>query len=123
MYRSCIRNPNKILINLIDNALYWIKKKGIPGIIEITSQTSDKYLTLTVSDDGVGVPEELKERIFEPGVTTKLGGFGMGLVVTNELIAAHGGYLKNIQPGYLGGATFEMTFPIYKGEITDDINN
>ena len=112
-----------IYANLIDNALYWIKKKAEKGVIEITSEITDKYIVITVSDNGVGVLEELKERIFEPGVTTKLGGFGMGLVVVNEIIASHGGYLKNIQPGYLGGATFEMTFPIYKGEIKDDSNN
>ncbi|HCY51553.1 MAG TPA: hypothetical protein DHU65_02480 [Clostridiales bacterium] len=112
-----------ILINLIDNAMFWIKKKGEKGVIEITSEITDKYIILSINDNGVGILEELKERIFEPGVTTKLGGFGMGLVVANEIIASHGGYLKNIQPGYLGGATFEMTFPIYKGEIKDDTNN
>ena len=47
----------------------------------------------------------------------------MGLVAANEIIAPHGGYLNNIQPGYLGGATFEMAFPVYKGEIKDDTNN
>ena len=83
----------------------------------------EKNLILTINDNGIGVAEELQERIFEPGVTTKLGGFGMGLVVANEIIATHGGYLKNIQPGYLGGATFEMAFPIYQGEIKNDINN
>lgn len=105
-----------VLINIIDNALYWIKKQKSDGIIEITAKVEDKFIVVTVNDNGTGVLEELKERIFEPGVTTKIGGFGMGLVVANELIASHGGYLKNIQPGYLGGATFEMSLPIHKGE-------
>ena len=47
----------------------------------------------------------------------------MGLVAANEIIAPHSGYLNNIQPGYLGGATFEMAFPVYKGEIKDDTDN
>ena len=105
------------------NEIIWIKKQKNDGIIEITARLEDKFIVVTVNDNGTGVLEELKERIFEPGVTTKIGGFGMGLVVANELIASHGGYLKNIQPGYLGGATFEMSLPIHKGEITNDTNN
>ena len=47
----------------------------------------------------------------------------MGLVAANEIITPHGGYLNNIQPGSLGGATFERAFPVYKGEIKDETNN
>lgn len=103
-----------ILINLIDNAIYWINKRNYnKKIIRIYNKSiNDREIAVNVSDTGTGVDEILGEKIFAPGVTGKLHGFGMGLVVANEIIASHGGYFKNIQPGELdNGATFEFSVP------------
>lgn len=103
-----------VLINLVDNAIYWIcKNKGDnERIIRITSEIKDEFVEVKVSDSGVGVDPVYGEKIFLPGITSKPTGFGMGLVVVNEIIATHSGYLKNIQPGDIQhGATFAFTVP------------
>jgi len=106
-----------ILLNLLENSVYWLGRKyrSEGGEIIISTTPNDGYLLINVSDNGPGVDPTMKDRIFEPGVTAKLDGFGMGLVVVNEIVTSHGGYLKNVQPGDVGGATFEFTLPIAKG--------
>lgn len=104
-----------VLVNLLDNAIYWVAKKHKSGgEIEINSRTEANSVYLNVSDNGEGVDQTLEEKIFEPGITCKLNGFGMGLVVATEIIASHNGTLKNVQPGDLGGATFEISIPILR---------
>jgi two-component system sensor kinase FixL len=102
-----------VLINLIDNAIFWINAgKAENKLIQISSRLEDKDVIVTVSDTGTGVDESYGDTIFKPGVTAKPNGFGMGLVVVYEILAMHGGYLKNVHPGDLGGATFEFSLPI-----------
>lgn len=104
-----------ILINLIDNAIYWLQKvDNLEKIIVVATRVSESNIIVSISDNGPGVQEDLGDAIFKPGVTCKPNGFGMGLVVVNEIVASHGGYLKSIQPGDLGGATFEFSVPILK---------
>jgi Signal transduction histidine kinase len=105
-----------ILLNLLENSVYWLGKKyrGDGGEVVVSATPNNGFLIINVSDNGPGVDPTMKDRIFEPGVTAKLDGFGMGLVVVNEIVTSHGGYLKNVQPGDIGGATFEFSLPISK---------
>ena len=61
-------------------------------------------------DHGPGVPEALRERLFEPYVTGKKGGTGLGLALVRQTIEAHGGRVRH-EPTPGGGATFVMTLP------------
>ncbi len=105
-----------ILINLLDNAIYWIKKSGKESKkIDISvSELKENYIKIKISDTGTGIIEKDAEKIFQPGITGKPFGIGMGLVIVTELLNNHGGKIATIVPGDLGGATFEFSLPIKK---------
>jgi signal transduction histidine kinase len=64
-----------------------------------------------VEDSGPGVPPEMKEQIFNPFVTTKKSGVGLGLAIVSKIVDAHGGSVKLISPPN-HGACFRVTFPV-----------
>ena len=103
-----------IFINLLDNAIYWIKKSGkeYRKIVISASEVKGDYIKIKVSDTGTGIIESEVEKIFQPGVTGKPLGIGMGLVIVTELLNNHGCKIATIIPGDLGGATFEFNLPI-----------
>jgi two-component system sensor kinase FixL len=67
-------------------------------------------LNVTVSDTGPGIPEEIAEQLFQPFVTTKAGGMGIGLSISRRIIESHGGELS-VSRNEAGGATFDFTLP------------
>jgi len=66
--------------------------------------------TFSVSDQGDGVPEEARERLFDPFVTTKPGGLGLGLSICRSVVEAHGGAIRHQGNGGRG-AVFAFTLP------------
>ena len=76
------------------------------------SEVKGDYIKIKVSDTGTGIIESEVEKIFQPGVTGKPLGIGMGLVIVTELLNNHGCKIATIIPGDLGGATFEFNLPI-----------
>jgi two-component system NtrC family sensor kinase len=80
---------------------------------------------LEVEDDGPGVPVELRDRIFDPFVTTKAarGGTGLGLAIVQNLITAHNGRIW-LEDSPLGGAKFVVELPLWqigdKGENREE---
>ncbi len=104
-----------VLLNLIDNAIYWLGqlKKGDRRLeIRVTPNRQGDRVKVGVHDSGPGIPEENAERVFWPGVTTKPGGIGMGLTVASEIVDAYDGKMVLVQPGELGGASFQFDLPI-----------
>ena len=76
-----------------------------------------------IEDSGQGIPEELRERIFEPFVSTKQHGTGLGLAVSYGIMERHQGSLSLIPPRYGDGACFELVLPlIVEGENGKDTN-
>jgi two-component system sensor kinase FixL len=73
---------------------------------------------VTVSDDGPGIPPEEINRIFDPFVTSKSDGIGIGLSISRAIIEAHGGKLW-AENGARGGATFHFTVPLDGGELRE----
>jgi signal transduction histidine kinase len=71
----------------------------------------DDRLLLTVTDRGVGLGKDVKERIFTPFFTTKSGGLGMGLSICRSIIEAHAGRLSAFQ-NEGSGATFQIALPL-----------
>jgi two-component system sensor kinase FixL len=78
--------------------------------IEIGSRADDRSVEGWVADTGVGVAEDVAERLFHPFVTTKEHGMGLGLTITRSIIEAHGGRLW-FEPGAAGGSVFRFTLP------------
>jgi C4-dicarboxylate-specific signal transduction histidine kinase len=101
----------QILINLIQNASDALKQQPDP-IITITAAETSSRITLSVSDNGCGIPAENLVRVFDPFFTTKdVGeGMGMGLSVSYRLMhQMHGGIEVTSYPGE--GTTFTLWFP------------
>lgn len=99
-----------IFVNLLDNSLYWLNQvsDGDRQII-VQVQTADPGLRVIFSDSGPGIPEEVRERIFDPYFSTKPEGVGLGLTIAGETAAEFEGGLELVAVGPLPGATFRVT--------------
>ncbi len=101
-----------VVLNLATNATNAMGEG--PGQLTLTTRQLDNAIELVVTDTGHGIPEELKDRIFEPFVTSRqgAGGTGMGLNIVRGILSAVGGTVcaENV-PGDPGGARFTVTLP------------
>ena len=92
----------RVLLNLINNAFYAVNERrkvedaGYEAAIKITTGKSDNQLSITVSDNGNGIPKNIVDKIFQPFFTTKPtgSGTGLGLSLAYDIIKAHGGDIK-----------------------------
>jgi signal transduction histidine kinase len=109
------RNQIKqVVINLINNALYATSEGGrILVQTEEQSRFGKSWLTLTVRDNGIGIPPENLEKIFEPFFTTRgdQGGTGLGLSVTYGIVTDHGGMIE-VESQVHVGSTFVVWLPL-----------
>ena len=80
-----------------------------------TALDGPNTIVVAVRDNGLGIASEVFDRIFERFFTTKTGGMGMGLSVSQSIIKSHGGSLW-AAPVPEGGAVFHFTLPIQTGE-------
>lgn len=94
----------EVIVNLVDNAV----AAGAPVVA--TVRTEGKRLVLEVADHGPGVPEEDREKIFEPFHTGKTHGTGLGLAVARRVVESHGGTLS-VLSAPSGGALFRAEIP------------
>ena len=97
----------QVLMNLMLNGIEAMKDTS--GELTVTSKiTENGQLTISVSDSGIGLPQEQADRIFETFFTTKSQGTGMGLSISRTIVESHGGRLwATANPGR--GATFQFT--------------
>jgi signal transduction histidine kinase len=106
-----------IILNLITNAVYWMAdapKEDRELVFRLTPISGGERVRVWVHDTGPGLNAEDVEKVFWPGVTRKPGGFGMGLTVASELVAAYGGRMSTKHPGTKGGASFAFDLPLRK---------
>ncbi|QOZ76921.1 PAS domain-containing sensor histidine kinase [Bradyrhizobium sp. CCBAU 53351] len=104
----------QVLINLVMNGIEAMQANvDRPRELAIRScrADDDDCLLLTVTDRGVGLGKDVKERIFSPFFTTKSGGLGMGLSICRSIIEAHAGRLSAFQ-NEGRGATFQIALPL-----------
>jgi signal transduction histidine kinase len=102
-----------VLTNLVSNALdalATLPPGTDPPMIRVDLGRADTTAELRVSDNGPGVPAEVEHRLFEPFVTGKPSGVGIGLALARKIARAHGGDLVHGQA--LGGASFLLTLPL-----------
>ena len=103
----------RLVYNLVENA---IKYNFSDGTVTVTATQQNSQLHLTVEDTGNGIPEELKERIFEPffrldkSRSRELGGVGLGLALVREIVRVHNGSIL-VKNNANSGTTFEVIFP------------
>jgi two-component system nitrogen regulation sensor histidine kinase NtrY len=98
------------LINLIDNAISAIKGAGNIAI-GVAHDPILKKVRIEIADDGQGISNEDKTRLFQPNFSTKKAGMGLGLTIVNTIIADHNGMI-NVQDNTPRGAKFVIELPV-----------
>lgn len=95
--------------NLLRNASKYAKSRIVVGISLVHGNVG-----IFVEDDGPGVPESERERIFDAFVRLdrRTGGYGLGLSITRQVLHAHNGRIAVVDPVELGGARFEISWPV-----------
>ena len=101
----------RLVYNLVENA---IKYNHSEGQVEVTAYRREKSVYLSVKDTGSGIPEELRERVFEPffrvdkSRSRELGGVGLGLALVREIVRVHDGSIT-VRSNPSGGTIFDVT--------------
>ena len=100
----------QVLVNLIRNALEAMAGCSVRNLT-VGATAEGNTVKVSVADTGPGLSEEVARRLFEPFVTTKSQGMGIGLAISREIIEAHGGRLW-AENRHEGGCVFTFTLPI-----------
>lgn len=98
------------MINLVDNAIGSIKSEGNISII-LSHDPILKIVRLEVTDDGIGISDEDKTRLFEPYFSTKKAGMGLGLTIVSTIVSDHNGLVR-VQDNKPKGAKFVIELPV-----------
>ena len=97
----------EVLVNLLENA-----RTALPGggRVEIRARAGEESVQLDVVDDGVGIPDELLRRVFEPHFSTRISGTGLGLAIVRRLVESWGGSVR-AQSAVGRGTTIHLSLP------------
>lgn len=104
----------RLVYNLVENA---IKYNHSGGQVTVTAYRKEKHVYLSVEDTGNGIPEELRERVFEPffrvdkSRSRELGGVGLGLALVREIVRVHDGSIT-VKSNPSGGTVFDVILPL-----------
>jgi signal transduction histidine kinase len=110
---------SRVLVNLYHNAFYAAKEKalqssnGFEPHVSVMTRKANGMVELTVRDNGNGIPENIRQKIFQPFFTTKPAGqgTGLGLSLSYDIVKAHGGEIKVSSEGGKG-SQFTVNLPI-----------
>jgi two-component system sensor kinase FixL len=105
----------QIIINLLRNAVEAMADSPRREIFVATTYPGDGMVEITVADTGPGIPPDVAKRLFQPFVTTKSGGMGIGLAISQSIAEAHDGQLE-MTPNPGGGTIFKIRLPIARTE-------
>ena len=104
----------RLVYNLVENA---IKYNHSGGQVTVTAYRKEKHVYLSVEDTGNGIPEELRDRVFEPffrvdkSRSRELGGVGLGLALVREIVRVHDGSIA-VRSNPSGGTVFDVILPL-----------
>ena len=103
----------RLVYNLVENA---IKYNHLGGQVTVIAYQKEKHIYLSVEDTGSGIPEDFRERVFEPffrvdkSRSRELGGVGLGLALVREIVRVHDGSIT-VRANPSGGTIFDVMFP------------
>jgi signal transduction histidine kinase len=109
-----VRHLRQALLNLLRNG---IEAAGRGGTVRVGARAHTGGARLSVEDTGPGVPDDVKDRLFQPFFTTKPHGTGLGLLLTREIVLEHHGDL-HVERSGLGGASFSIDLPKNTSELS-----
>jgi len=114
------QDMGRVILNLITNAFYVVQKKkeqqpeGYEPTVTVTTRKEGNKVLITVKDNGNGIPDAIKEKIFQPFFTTKPTGqgTGLGLSMSYDIVTkGHGGELK-VETKENEGSAFNIYLPL-----------
>jgi two-component system sensor kinase FixL len=105
----------QVLLNLIRNAIEAMEKSQNRDLIISTRPAADDMLAISVADTGHGIEPDMSGQLFQPFVTTKRHGMGVGLSISRTIVEAHGGQI-GVEPNPIGGTVFCFTLPAVTNE-------
>jgi signal transduction histidine kinase len=98
---------------IVKNAVDALSGRG--GRIEVEVEGGERLARVSVRDDGPGVAPEMQRQLFEPGVSSKTGGWGIGLALARRIVEQQHGGRVSFRPGAQGrGSVFVLEFPLTK---------
>lgn len=100
----------QVIVNLLQNAYESLQVTTDPRRVLVRTEVSDGFVEIQVVDNGPGIPNEERGKLFEAFFTTKASGMGMGLAISQTIVEDHGGRIWG-STNELGGATFHFTLP------------
>lgn len=113
------RSLDRVFTNLITNALDAMTDKG--DTLAVTAVMNNEianhpFVDISITDNGPGIPEDVKEHLFSPYMTTRKKGTGLGLFLTKQIVTAHKGSIS--VNSFPGGTVFTVRLPAEDGEVT-----
>jgi two-component system, LuxR family, sensor kinase FixL len=109
----------QVLLNLIRNAIEAMEASKRRDLVISTNASSDDMVTISVTDTGSGIAPEMASQLFQPFITTKRQGMGVGLSISRTIVEAHGGQIAAEEnPG--GGTIFHFSL---RGVTQEEIGN
>ncbi|MGL5683874.1 MAG: sensor histidine kinase [Marinifilaceae bacterium] len=117
MFYADKKQMQRVLVNLLKNA-----EQSVPdekdSIIRVELTHTHNIIRISIADNGIGIPHDLQEKIFEPNFTTKSGGTGLGLAISNSIIKGFGGEIA-FESIIDKGTTFVITLPVVVDESVE----
>ena len=104
---------NRVVVNLLSNAVDAVSVSNSKGCIKITTKLDGSIGAeiLEIADNGPGIPDAIRDRVFEPYFSTKEHGTGLGLAMVNQIVSDHGGYVR-IARSDETGTVFRIEIPV-----------
>lgn len=100
----------RVLVNIARNA---VDAMPTGGTLTVATETKERQVLIHIRDTGIGIPEEMRDSIFNPFFTTKEFGTGLGLAISQQIILEHGGRIYcESEPE--SGSTFTVELPLQK---------
>ena len=112
-----------MVINLIRNAVEAMADSPVRRLVIAAVPDHNDMIAISIADTGPGLPETVRSRLFQPFVTTKENGMGVGLSICRSIVESHGGTM-HAESSPSGGTTFRFTIPGLRGKSTlpGDVN-
>ena len=108
----------QVLLNLLRNAVEAVADLEHPEVA-LVAEKQDGMVRISVVDNGPGLPDDVKARLFQPFVSTKKTGMGVGLSICHDIVVAHEGRLW-AEPNPEGGTIFRVILPAAPGAEASD---
>jgi two-component system, LuxR family, sensor kinase FixL len=110
----------QVLLNLLRNAVEAMESSQKRELVISTESGKDGIITISVADSGAGIAPEITSQLFQPFVTNKRHGMGVGLSISRTIVEAHGGQI-GVEPNPAGGTIFRFTLRAVSQEDIRDV--